>query len=90
VQGCDGERDAGYYRSRGADPRLGITYETFLGPFWAGVASLAFADGPTDAHRSQIARTILKTAKPVEGLFPSDHNPTRLAAALARYPDAAS
>ena len=67
---------------------LGMTYETMLGPLWAGVQGLAFADGPTDAHRSQIARTILKTAKPVEGLFPSDHTPTRLAAALKRYPHA--
>jgi acyl-CoA dehydrogenase len=69
---------------------LGITYETFLGPFWAGVASLAFADGPTDVHRAQIAKTILKNAKPIDGLFPSDHNPTRLAEMLKRYPDALS
>jgi acyl-CoA dehydrogenase len=67
---------------------LGMTYETMLGPLWAGVSGLAFADGPTDAHRSQIARNILKAAKPVEGLFPSDHNPTRLAEARKRYPDA--
>jgi acyl-CoA dehydrogenase len=67
---------------------LGITYETWLGQFWAGVSALAFADGPTDAHRSQLARNILKGATPVEGLFPSDHNPTRLAAARARYPEA--
>ena len=31
---------------------LGITYETFLGPFLAGVSALAFADGPTDVHRA--------------------------------------
>ena len=67
-----------------------MTYETMLGPLWAGVAGLAFADGPTDAHRSQIARTILKSAKPAEGLFPSEHIPTWLAAALARYPGAAA
>lgn len=67
---------------------LGLTYETWLGQFWAGVSSLAFADGPTDAHRSQLARNILKDAKPVEGHFPSDHIPTRLAEARARYPEA--
>jgi acyl-CoA dehydrogenase len=68
---------------------LGLTNETWLGQFWAGVSSLAFADGPTDAHRSQLARNLLKDAKTVEGHFPSDHNPTRLAAARARYPEAA-
>ena len=67
---------------------LGITYETFLGPFWAGVSALAFADGPTDVHRAQIARTMLKATKPVDGLFPSEHIPTRLAAARERYPEA--
>ncbi|WP_295631643.1 acyl-CoA dehydrogenase family protein [Novosphingobium sp.] len=67
---------------------LGITYETFLGPFWAGVSALAFADGPTDVHRAQIARTMMKATKPVDGLFPSEHIPTRLAAARERYPEA--
>ncbi len=67
---------------------LGMTYETMLGPLWAGVSGLAFADGPTDAHRSQIARMILRDATPAEGLFPTEHIPTQLAAALKRYPDA--
>ena len=49
---------------------------------------MAFADGPTDAHKSQLARAYLKRAKPAEGMFPSEHIPTRTAAALARYPDA--
>jgi acyl-CoA dehydrogenase len=67
---------------------LGITYETMLGPLWAGVSGLAFADGPTDVHRAQVARSLLKSAKPVEGLFPSEHIPTRRAEARRRYPDA--
>jgi acyl-CoA dehydrogenase len=67
---------------------LGMTYETILGPLWAGVSGLAFADGPTDAHRSQIARNILKNAKPAAGLFPTEHIPTQLEAALKRYPEA--
>ena len=49
---------------------------------------LAFADGPTDAHKSQLARAFMKKAKPADGLFPSEHIPTRLAAARARYPNA--
>jgi acyl-CoA dehydrogenase len=65
---------------------FGLTTETWLAQFWAGVQSLAFADGPTDAHRSQLARSLLKDVAPATGLFPSDHSPTRLAQAQARYP----
>lgn len=66
----------------------GLTTETWLAQFWAGVQALAFADGPTDAHRSQLARTLLKDVPPAKGLFPSEHGPDRLAQALHRYPDA--
>jgi acyl-CoA dehydrogenase len=68
---------------------FGLTSETWLAQFWAGVQSLAFADGPTDAHRSQLARTLLKDVAPAPGLFPSDHSPTRLEAARRRYPQSA-
>ncbi|PLK26297.1 acyl-CoA dehydrogenase family protein [Novosphingobium sp. TH158] len=66
---------------------LGISLELPLSSWYAGHMALAFADGPTDVHRSQIARSHLKKAKPAEGLFPSEHIPTRRAAAIARYPD---
>jgi acyl-CoA dehydrogenase len=67
---------------------LGISLELPLSNWWGGVMALAFADGPTDVHRGQLARTYLKTAKPVTSLFPSEHIPTRTAAARARYPHA--
>lgn len=66
---------------------LGISLEMPLSSWYAGHMALAFADGPTDVHRSQIARSHLKKAKAAEGLFPSEHIPTRRAAAIARYPD---
>lgn len=66
---------------------LGISLELPLSSWYAGHMALAFADGPTDVHRSQIARSHIKKAKPAEGLFPSEHIPTRRAAAIARYPD---
>lgn len=66
---------------------LGISLELPLSSWYAGHMALAFADGPTDVHRSQIARSALKKTKPAEGLFPSEHIPTRRAAAIARYPD---
>jgi acyl-CoA dehydrogenase len=67
---------------------LGISLDMPLANWFAGGMGLAFADGPTDAHRSQLARAFLKKAKAAEGVFPSEHLPTRTAAALARYPDA--
>ena len=67
---------------------LGISLDMPLANWYAGHWSLAFADGPTDAHKSQLARAIMKKAKPASGMFPSEHIPTRTAAALARYPNA--
>ena len=67
---------------------LGISLDMPLANWYGGHWSLAFADGPTDAHKSQLARALLKQAKPAEGMFPSEHIPTRAAAAKARYPGA--
>ena len=67
---------------------LGISLDMPLAHAFGGYMSLAFADGPTDVHRSQLARAYLRQAKPAEGMFPSEHIPTRTAAALARYPNA--
>jgi acyl-CoA dehydrogenase len=66
---------------------LGISLDMPLADWYAGHMALAFADGPTDVHKSQLARAYLKKAKPAEGMFPSEHVPTRLAAARAKYPD---
>ncbi len=67
---------------------LGISLDLPLANWYAGHWSLAFADGPTDVHKSQLARAYMKKAKPVDGLFPSEHIPTRRTAAKARYPGA--
>ena len=67
---------------------LGISLDMPLSSWYAGHMALAFADGPTDVHKSQLARAHLKRTKPVETMFPSEHIPTRHAAALARYPRA--
>ena len=66
---------------------LGISLEMPLADWYAGHMALSFADGPTDAHKSQLARAYLRKARPAPGLFPSEHVPTRLAEARARYPD---
>jgi acyl-CoA dehydrogenase len=67
---------------------LGISLDMPLAKWYAGNMALAFADGPTDAHKSQLARAYLKRVKPAEGMFPTEHLPTRTAAALAKYPNA--
>jgi len=64
---------------------LGTTHETPLASMWMSVPSLALADGPTEVHKTTIAKQLLKRYQPAEGLFPSEHVPPKLAAARERY-----
>jgi acyl-CoA dehydrogenase len=64
---------------------LGVTNELPLAAMLLGAESLALADGPTEVHKVQVAKAFLKSARPHDGLFPSEHVPTRLAAAQAKY-----
>lgn len=64
---------------------LGVSLETPLAKMWAGAPTLAVADGPTEVHQVQVAKALLKTAKPVQGFFPSDHHLTRLELAREKY-----
>ena len=63
----------------------GVSNETPLANMWMSVLSLGLADGPTEVHKVQVARALLKTARPSEDLFPSEHLPSQLAAVRARY-----
>lgn len=65
----------------------GVTNETPLAAMWMGLPSLALADGPTEVHKIQVAKAFTRNATPSAGLFPSEHIPTRLAAARAKYAD---
>ena len=64
---------------------LGTTQETPLGPWWAYAPQLALADGPTEVHKAAVAKGMLRGYRPAPGLFPTEHIPTRRAAARARY-----
>jgi acyl-CoA dehydrogenase len=66
---------------------LGTSRDTPLAKMWMGVPMLAVADGPTEVHLVQVANALLKNAKPAPGLFPSEHVPTKRAAARARFGD---
>jgi acyl-CoA dehydrogenase len=65
----------------------GATNETFLAYMWTAVPGLALADGPTEVHRVQVSKAILKSVVPYEGVFPPYHIPTRRTEAQARYAD---
>ena len=51
------------------------------------VPSLALADGPTEVHRTTVAKQLLRGVEPAPGLFPSEHIPPRREAARRRYAD---
>lgn len=67
---------------------MGISLDLPLAVWYPGHMALAFADGPTDVHRSQLARAYMKKTAPGDPVYPTEHIPTRRAAALARYPHA--
>jgi acyl-CoA dehydrogenase len=64
---------------------LGTSRDTPLGTMYMGAPMLSVADGPTEVHKVQIAKALLRGAKPAAGPFPTEHIPTKRAAALARY-----
>jgi acyl-CoA dehydrogenase len=66
---------------------LGTTRETPLAGMWMSVPSLALADGPTEVHRTTIAKQVLKGYAPAPGLFPSEHLLPKREAAERRYAD---
>lgn len=64
---------------------LGTSRDTPLAKLWMGAPMLAVADGPTEVHKVQIAKALLREVKPAPGVFPSEHIPTKREAARARY-----
>jgi acyl-CoA dehydrogenase len=64
---------------------LGVSNEMPFGAMMTGAETLAIADGPSEVHKITLATQLLKDYKPVDGLWPSGHLPTRRAAARARY-----
>lgn len=64
---------------------LGTTMETPLAAMWMGVPALALADGPSEVHKVQVAKALLKNITPSPGLFPSEHILAKREAARTRY-----
>ncbi|MGY4708285.1 acyl-CoA dehydrogenase family protein [Mycolicibacterium sp. CBM1] len=63
---------------------LGVSDEMPFVKMMVAAQSLAIADGPTEVHKLTVARRTLKEYEPVDTLFPSQHIPTRRAAAQAK------
>ncbi len=64
---------------------LGVSDEMPFASMMIGAEALAIADGPTEVHKITLATQLLKDYKPVDGLFPSEHLPTRREQVRARY-----
>lgn len=63
---------------------LGVSNELPLADWWVTAPVLGLADGPTEVHKITVAREVLKGHKPTDSAWPSEHIPTRLAAARTK------
>ncbi len=63
---------------------LGVSNELPLGQYWIKAAAQGLVDGPTEIHEITLAKRLLRGVKPAEGLFPTEHIPTRKEAALKK------
>jgi acyl-CoA dehydrogenase len=64
---------------------LGVSNEMPLARMLLASVTLGIADGPTEVHKTTIARSVLKDYAPAPGPWPSEHLPDRRAAAVARF-----
>ncbi len=64
---------------------LGISTEMPFGKWLLESYHMGLADGATELHKQQIAKQLLKTATPAEGLFPTTHLLALDAAAEAKF-----
>lgn len=66
---------------------LGLSNEMPFVEMLINAYHLGLADGPTEVHKTTLARTLLRDVKPADGLFPSTHLVAAREAARARYAD---
>ncbi len=64
---------------------LGVSNEMPLGSMWMAAPIMGLVDGPTEVHRATVGRQVLKRYRPVADLWPSQHTPTRVAAAQEKF-----
>lgn len=66
---------------------LGISNEMPFGEMVLESYHMGLADGPTQVHKLQVARNLLRDYEATPGLFPTTHLPAQKEKALARYAD---
>jgi acyl-CoA dehydrogenase len=66
---------------------IGISNEMNLGKWLIDSYALGLADGATEVHKLNLARELLKGAKPAPDIFPSQHLLRLRAEALEKYGD---
>ena len=64
---------------------LGVSNEMPFSGLMTVAEVMAVADGPTEVHKITLATQLLKGYKPVDGLWPSGHLPTRREAAQKQF-----
>ncbi|OHV31873.1 MULTISPECIES: acyl-CoA dehydrogenase family protein [Pseudofrankia] len=64
---------------------LGISTEMPFGRWVLESFHMGLADGPTEIHKVNLARQLLRGVTPAPGLFPTGHLPSLAADARARY-----
>ncbi|RDI44621.1 acyl-CoA dehydrogenase family protein [Nocardia mexicana] len=73
------------WRSMQVHGALGVTDEVPLMKMISGAAVMGLADGPTEVHKTTVARQVLRDYQPVEGMWPSEWIPGKRAAAREQY-----
>lgn len=66
---------------------LGLSNEMPFVEMLINAYHLGLADGPTEVHKTTLARSLLRDVTPADGLFPSTHLVAVREAARARYAD---
>lgn len=63
---------------------LGVSDEMPFTALMLAAEVMGIADGPTEVHKVTIARQVLRDYKPADGLWPTEHLPSKRAAARER------
>jgi acyl-CoA dehydrogenase len=66
---------------------LGVSNEMPFSRMLIAAEVMGIADGPTEVHKVTIARQVLRDYEAVEGLWPSQHLPSRRDAARKKFAD---
>jgi acyl-CoA dehydrogenase len=64
---------------------LGVSNELPLAGMWMAAPVMGLVDGPTEVHRTTVARQVLRRYEPAAGMWPSAHLPARREAARAKF-----